>query len=122
MAADEDTLYLVGRRDSTAPWSLEAYPLDGCGSRECAPLWTAELDAPDRPVVWPAVAGDVVYVPSGDEIVAIDAGGCPSSPCVPLAEIALPGPARHLSVSGGRVFVVTGDGASTSTLSVFGLE
>lgn len=122
MAADEDTLYLVGRRDSTTPWSLEAYPLDGCGLRECAPLWTAELDAPDRPVAWPAVAGDVVYVPSGDEIVALDAGGCPSSPCVPLAEIALPGPARHLSVSGGRVLVVTGDGTSTSTLSVFGLE
>lgn len=129
IAAAGDTLYVTGARETatgTLGGVLDAYAVDGCGQAECDPLWSAApLDVPPTTatgVASPVVAGDVVYATEPDAVVAFDAGGCPASPCGPLASVPLPGgPARHLTVSAGHVLAVTPAGSGSNTLTAFGL-
>ncbi len=109
LAADGNSVYVAvstqaGRR-------VTAYPVGGCGAPTCSPTWTGSTSQDDgfsssRPVV----AGGIVYLPDTAGVHAFAAEGCGAATCSAIADIPIPGGARFLTVDGGRLYVIGGDG------------
>ena len=93
---------------------LLALPATGCGSDQCQPLWTAQLS--NGAYTTPAVANGLVFIASAGSVenglgtlYAFRTAGCGSATCKPVWTGATPS-AGSPTVSGGIVYIVTGDG------------
>jgi outer membrane protein assembly factor BamB len=118
VAVADDTVYVAGWRDAkpVGTFTLDAYPIDGSGT---GPRWTALLPGFGTT---PVIAGDVAYVVAGSHVMAFDARGCGTAACSPLANVAVPGDAKSMSVADGTVFVgSTGPSAGTGHLTAYGI-
>jgi hypothetical protein len=115
LALTGDTVY-VG-----AGSGLQAFAAAGCGAATCGPTWTAQLAAGAAATAPPVVAGGVVYAGGDGSVDAFAAGGCGADTCPALTSVGVAGAADHLSVDGGRLFVVTrpAAGATAGQLTAF---
>lgn len=93
---------------------LLALPATGCGSADCAPLWSAKLS--NGVFTTPAVAGGLVFVASAGNLenglgtlYAFKAGGCGRPTCTPVWTAPVPG-AGTPTVADGVVYLEAGDG------------
>jgi outer membrane protein assembly factor BamB len=87
---------------------LHAFPVGGCGTTTCAPLWTAStVSTPGSP----AVANGRVYVGGADgKLRVFDASGCATSPCAALWSGTTGGPIYSSpGVANGVVYVGSDD-------------
>ncbi|HEV7758816.1 MAG TPA: PQQ-binding-like beta-propeller repeat protein, partial [Acidimicrobiales bacterium] len=100
---------------------LQAFAAAGCGAATCGPTWTAQLAAGAAATAAPVVAGGVVYAGGDGSVDAFAAGGCGADTCPALTSVSVAGAADHLSVDGGRLFVVTrpAAGATAGKLTAF---
>jgi hypothetical protein len=55
------------------------------------------------------VAGGVVYLPDAVGVHAFPAGGCGAATCAEIANIPVAGTPRSVTVSDGRLYVLTAD-------------
>jgi hypothetical protein len=67
------------------------------------------------------VAGGVVYVGGDGSVAAFAAAGCGADTCPALTSVSVAGAVDHVSVDGGRLFVVTrpASGATVGELTAF---
>ena len=88
---------------------LAAFAAAGCGAPVCDPVWTGPGASQFSTIT---VAGDVVYVASGDEVSMYAAAGCGGAECPTLAALRFPAPVAFNTVpvvDGGRLFVALDD-------------
>ena len=90
---------------------LAAFPLAGCGAATCSALWEAAFPTAPSP---PVVGGDVVFTAVEDTLSALDADGCGSAGCAPLASF--PGLGSPAAVANGRLLTTSAGGSGTTTL------
>jgi outer membrane protein assembly factor BamB len=89
---------------------LQVFPVGGCEAAVCSPTWTAATTRDDAQ--WgsrPVVAGGVVYLPDAVGVHAFPAGGCGAATCAEIANIPVAGTPRSVTVSDGRLYVLTAD-------------
>ena len=109
LAADGSSVYVavstqVGRR-------VTAHPVGGCEAPTCSPTWTGSTSQDDgfssgRPIV----AGGVVYLPDAAGVHAFAAKGCGAATCPEIASIPVSGGVRSVTVDGGRLCLIGGEG------------
>ena len=122
-----DTLGVTATRSTATPFvsshDLVAIPSTGCGQAVCAAAWSAPLGGEGQQV---SGAGEVIYLLVGDpatglgQLEAFARDGCGAAVCSALTSVPLEGGPEHLSISAGRVFVVT-FGPTGRTLHAFGV-
>jgi outer membrane protein assembly factor BamB len=108
-AVTNDTIFVLPYDVTQGVFGLAALPAAGCGAATCAPRWRADL--PALPTGAPVVAGNVVYVPVGSDVLAFAADRCGAPSCPALAQVSAGatitgGPI----VDDGRLVVGTEDG------------
>ena len=94
---------------------LIAFPANGCGADNCAPLWTGQLS--NGAFTTPAVAGGLVFISSAGNVdnnlgtlYAFRAAGCGAATCSPLWTASVPNTESSPTVSGGMLYIVSNDG------------
>ena len=88
---------------------LAAFAAAGCGAPVCDPVWTAPGASQFSTIT---VAGDVVYVASGNEVSMYAAAGCGGAECPTAAAFRFPASVAFNTVpvvDGGRLFVALDD-------------
>lgn len=134
LAAAGDLVFAITKTGPGAESTdrVTAYRVDGVGCTgvpmNCPVQWqsTASLNGN-----WalPIVANQVLYQGTSTGIAAFDASGasCPGSPCAPAAVVPAPAGTQNVSVSNGRMYVLTtpylGSGytPTTATLTMYQL-
>ena len=112
LAMMADTVYVA------AGTTLHAFAGSGCGAPTCTAGWTAAVDA--GATASPIVAGGVVYVGGNGAVGAFPAHGCGAPTCDGYVTLPVAGPVDHLSLAGGRLFVVSRPaGTGLSRLTAF---
>jgi hypothetical protein len=109
LAVAGDSVYAMTM--SQAFRKLQVFAAAGCGEPTCTPTWSALPLGGDTTgaSAGPVVAGGVVYVSDDQGIHAYPAGGCGAAACTEIATIDLDGVPLHVTVSGGRLYVVASD-------------
>jgi len=108
-AVTNDGIFVATNNFPASDRRVVAVPAAGCGTSSCTPSWTGILT--DAATAAPVVAGDVVYVTVGSDVLAFPAGGCGTATCAPLAQVSAG--ARITGgpiVDDGRLVVGTEDG------------
>jgi hypothetical protein len=105
MATDGDRAFVATSGSGGDAGKLLVFDARGCGAPTCAPLWSASIGTTTAA---PIVAGGVVYVAAAGGVVqAYDVDGCGAATCSPLASLSVTGEVESMSLSNGRLFVLT---------------